>query len=88
MSKRFEEALADPKSVFGEPQAVLDAADLTTAQKRELLSRWETDSRELQVAAEEGMGGGEPNMLQRVRDALRTLEAGENNAGPPNKQGG
>jgi len=87
MTSKLEKALNDPKSVFGEPSSVLDADFLTGEQKRDALSRWEADSRELHVASEEGMSGGEPAMLQQVRAALRAI--GEDDAaGAPTKQGG
>lgn len=87
MSSKLKEALNDPKSVFRQPGEVLDASFLTPDQMRQVLTRWEADARELQVAAEEGMAGGEPDMLGRVRHALRSLGATDKPAAPT-KQGG
>jgi hypothetical protein len=87
MGSKLQEALSDPKSVFSQPKEVLDASFLSEGQMRQVLARWEADARELQVAAEEGMDGGESDMLGRVREALRSLGDTENPA-PPTKQGG
>jgi len=34
--------------------------------------QWELDARLLQTASEEGMGGGEPSLLDEVKQALAT----------------
>jgi hypothetical protein len=70
----YEQALLDPTLVFHEPRDVVRATGLTGEQKREILKRWELDARELQVAEDENMGGGEPNRLIEVEEALRQLE--------------
>ncbi len=69
----FEEALKDPASAFDAPGDVVDAAGLEHAQKIEILRRWESDARQLMVASDENMPGGEPQQLQAVQDALRSL---------------
>ena len=68
----YEAALRDPAACFASPQQVL-TTPLSAAQKRELLLQWERDARALQVAEEEGMGGGEEAMLARVQEALKQL---------------
>ncbi|MEQ8248466.1 MAG: hypothetical protein RID42_12380 [Alphaproteobacteria bacterium] len=86
MSSKLHDALHSPTSVFNEPGEVLEATFLTEVQKRDVLARWEADARELQVAAEEGMDGGEPDMLRQVRSALRRIgDAPAEHA--PTKQG-
>ncbi len=76
----YEKATANPATVFASPEELLARPDLSRPEKLDLLRRWSDDARELSVAEEEGMGGGEPSMLERVSAALATLE----NAPPPN----
>jgi hypothetical protein len=70
----YQKAVVDPAAVFGSPEEVLARADLSPAQKLHLLRRWCYDARELSVAEAEGMGGGEPSLLERVTAALAALE--------------
>ena len=70
----IERALADP---FAEPRDVLADRRLSRDTKLRLLQQWERDARELAVAEDEGMTGGEESMLGRVRHALRHLGAEE-----------
>jgi hypothetical protein len=72
---RYQQALLDPTSVYGSPQAVVDDARLTREQKIEVLRRWQYDADGLAVAEEEGMTGGEPSRLQQVLGALEALGA-------------
>lgn len=69
----LQQARLDPGSVFGGPEEVVEAPDLTAEQKRDILRRWEYDARGLAVAEEEGMGGGEASVLDRIEAALRAL---------------
>ncbi len=71
----LERALLDPTSVFSAPEQVLARADLSRGQKATILRRWAFDARELEVAADEGMREGEPDLLARVLEALRRLRA-------------
>jgi hypothetical protein len=89
MQMELEKAVAQPGSVYKTPEAVLVDTRLNDAEKRRVLESWEQDARELAVAEEENMGGGEPDMLGRVLEALATLPA-ENNErprGPATKHG-
>lgn len=75
---------------YESPEAVLADDELTAAQKRVLLEAWERDARELSVAEEEGMAGGERAMLDRVLEALRQLgpvPEADAGAGARDKQG-
>lgn len=83
-----QRALVDPAAVFGTPETVL-AAELSREEKIEILHRWEFDLRELSVAEEENMAGGENSAhLSRVRHVLRSLEgAASAPAGPATKHG-
>ena len=67
------DALADPTGHFDRPSDVVAAPSLSHEQKIEILNRWEADSRELMVATDEGMGGGEQNRLGEVHAALKQL---------------
>jgi hypothetical protein len=69
----LEKARLDPGSVFASPEALCESTGLSREQKIDLLQRWAEDARELDVAEDEGMGGGEPSMLERILSALETL---------------
>lgn len=82
-------ALLDPSIVFACPGDVVAARGLTSAQKMEILRRWEYDVREEEVAQEENMSGNLPVTLSHVLDALNCLGASpENEHHSPTKQGG
>jgi len=91
----YERALADPKSVFKKPQAVLDEHRLSAGQKRKVLAQWEHDARLIQVAEEESMVNAEKgpvneerSMLQDVRLALQKIDGpAEEKPGTPTKFG-
>jgi hypothetical protein len=69
----LEKALADPASVFAEPEDVVVTSGLTDEQKIEILRRWEFNASEESVALEEGMPGEESDMLRRILMALGKL---------------
>jgi hypothetical protein len=71
----FEKALIDPALAFAEPRDILADQRLSRDAKLLLLQHWERDARELAVAEEEGMTGGEESMLARVRQAFLQLGA-------------
>ena len=73
----LESAMADPSLAFGQPQDVVADQRLTIDFKVKVLKQWEADARQLAVAEEEGMTGGEESMLNRVRKALQALGADE-----------
>jgi hypothetical protein len=62
-----------PSSAFAGPDEVLGSAELSRAQKIAILRRWEFDARPL--AAQPVLRQDGP-ILDRVREALRTLGAG------------
>lgn len=85
----IEHAMRDPTSVFACPDDVCDEKSLTRDQKIKILRRWEYDARELEVAEEENMGGGPPDVLDKVFMALHRLDAYiDVEHSPPTKQGG
>jgi len=69
-------ALFDPASVFASPSDVVSHGALSTRQKIEILRRWEYDAAEQAVALEEGMPGGEDDLLRRILLALEQLNGG------------
>jgi hypothetical protein len=71
----LERALLDPTAVFKAPEQVLQRDDLSSEQKAAILRRWAYDARELEVAEDEGMRDGEPDLLDRVMRALDRLNA-------------
>jgi hypothetical protein len=76
MSKRAafaSEAATNPTRFFKRPRQVVDDRRLTREQKLAVLNAWELEARELAVASEESMGGGENNLLQDVVDARLAL---------------
>jgi hypothetical protein len=85
----IEKALLDPTREFSSPANVCIEQLLTRDQKIQILRRWEYDARELEVAEEENMGGGGPDILDEVLAALHQLNAEiDVEHSPPTKQGG
>lgn len=72
----LDAALLDPGSVFATPEDVLAQPGLSTAQRIEILRRWEYDAAESDVATEEGMPDGDNDLLRRIVLALETLAGG------------
>lgn len=72
----MDQALLDPGSVFGSPEALLECDVLAKEQKIEILRRWEYDASENCVAVEEGMPDGESDLLRRILLALDHLTGG------------
>lgn len=70
----LERALINPAAVFAAPSEVVSHPGLTSACKREILTRWAWDEYLLQLATEEAMPEGrEPSRLDEVRTALLAL---------------
>ncbi len=67
-------ALSNPSSLFKRPREVVGCAELSRAEKTEILKQWELDARLLQVASEEGMGEGERSLLSEVKAAQKKLD--------------
>ncbi len=80
-------ATVTPTKEFDRPADVLRAAHLSRDQKIAVLKQWELDARLLQTATEEGMGGGEPNLLDEVKKALTALDADKTDSQGPTKTG-
>jgi hypothetical protein len=77
---------------FKRPSDIVVAENLSAAEKIKLLQDWETDLREILVAAEEGMTRESPDdpgvQLSNIRAALDQLGAPPPTASAPTKAGG
>lgn len=71
--RELDKAVAQPWTVYEAPADVLADSRLTDSQKRRILESWEHDARELAVAEQENMAGGERSQLNRVLEALARL---------------
>jgi hypothetical protein len=71
-------ALLHPASAFDHPQDVVNDPDLTTEEKRAILSSWASDacSVESQPAVRLPPGAKHPVAFDEVVDALRSLDSG------------
>ena len=70
MIRKFAvDAAANPTRFYKMPHEVVQDRRLTRAEKLAILEAWELEAKELSVASEESMGGGEPNLLQEVVEA-------------------
>ena len=69
----LEAALLNPAGCFAVPGDVLAERGLTREQKLRILRQWDQDARQLAVAEEENMTGGEENMVGRVSKAILAL---------------
>lgn len=78
----LEKALLDPTLVFAKPGDVIARDEFTRDQKRAILQRWVYDARELEVAEDEGMIGGEPDLMDQVLAALHHVEEPADKIGP------
>jgi hypothetical protein len=83
-------AKANPTRYYRRPGEVVRDRRLNRVEKLAILEAWELEARELSVASEENMAGGEPSLLQDVVQAR--LDLGEqtdpaDDAGAPTKHG-
>jgi hypothetical protein len=72
---RLKDACRDPARFFRSPDDVVEASGLNRDQKLKVLRHWEFDCRELLVAEEESMRGGEPAPLGRVLRAMARVRS-------------
>jgi hypothetical protein len=76
----LQEAMNNPARIFGSPEAVESAIELTAGQKHAVLLQWKDQLQQLMVATEENMPGPETasganaDCLRRVVDALSRLD--------------
>lgn len=84
------EAKANPTRFYRRPIEVLRDRRLNRGEKLAILEAWELEARELAVASEENMTGGEPSLLEEVVQAR--IELGDvtdpgGDDGAPTKHG-
>jgi CBS domain-containing protein len=91
---RLKAALLDPAAVFRSPDQIEHDPTLSREDKLAILESWEADARELAVAEEENMAGGEPSRLDEVVAARVRVEGAQSQAtgsttteAPPQKVG-
>ena len=84
----LEAALLNPAGCFKEPSDVVAEESLSREEKLRVLRQWDQDARQLAVAEEENMTGGEENMVGRVSKAILALGGGgERDSTAPTKLG-
>lgn len=84
------EARQSPSRYYSRPREVVCDRRLNRQEKLAILEAWELEARELAVADEENMGGGEPSLMQEVVQARIDLgdhTDPEEDAGAPTKHG-
>lgn len=84
------EAKANPTRYYRRPGEVVRDRRLKKAEKLAILEAWELEARELAVASEENMGGGEPTLLEEVVQArvdLGDVSDPADAGGAPTKHG-
>ncbi len=78
-SETTQSKLEKPHTHFDTPDQVVADPALSKQEKEKALDTLEQDARQLSVASDEGMSGGEPTNLQEVLDAKETLESPRDN---------
>ncbi|WP_420566367.1 hypothetical protein [Thalassobaculum sp.] len=66
--------MLSPYEYFPDPMAVARDDRLGKEEKLSILKSMEADARELEIADEENMGGGEQHSLASVRRAVRAVD--------------
>lgn len=79
--------IENPAAFFDHPMDLVKSGQLTQHEKKEALEKWETDSRMLSIATEEGMGGGAPSRLDEVAEAMVALNIEPERPSGPTKLG-
>jgi hypothetical protein len=79
--------IENPSSRYASPAELVNDSTLTLEEKREALKIWEENARELAVAEEEGMSGGEPSRLAEIADAQSKLPSRGERKPSPTKSG-
>jgi hypothetical protein len=84
----LDRAIASPQDHFDTPRDLLDEPELTHEQKVSALRNWQHDVRELSVATDENMPGGDDReqVLEAIDHALRRLDVDPAEA--PTRHGG
>lgn len=70
-----DKKLVTPDGHYEKPDDVLKDLTLSEGEKVKALDNWELTGRQLEVAADEGMGGGEPSRTDEVGKAKNKIDA-------------
>lgn len=81
------EQVQEPQKHFSSPREVLSDETLSLKEKQTALKNWEQEARQLAVAEEEGMTGGEPSRLDEVKEAQSKLPEKPRRTPSPTKSG-
>lgn len=85
----LEAILLDPAAAYSGPADVVVDKRFDTKDRIEILRRWEYDAAECSVAGEEGMPGGNGELIAEIIKALQDLGAEiDTEQTAPTKQGG
>lgn len=83
----LDRAMKNPASAFGTPEALRESSELTSDQKRAILSQWKDQLQQLQAADDEGMhkseevAGTTSDLLGRVTSVLSRIDSDLHGAG-------
>ncbi len=75
----IQQAMKNPNAVFASPELLETSGELTTEQKRSILTQWKDQLEKLLIADDESMvranakAGGNADCLRRVTDILTRL---------------
>jgi len=72
-AKDYDRALIAPEQVFKSPMDIVTTESLTPEQKLKILTHWEANALDLQVATEESMTGPGNSRLGEIRKAINML---------------
>ena len=81
----LEDAMIDPRRVFGTPENVVSNTQIGRSTKIEILCKWRQDEKALSVAENEGMEGGNASLLHRVQKAIDELTEPASGTAKPDK---
>ncbi|MBD1546647.1 hypothetical protein [Roseibium aggregatum] len=85
----FDRILLDPAAHYDSPADVVSDEQFPVSARIEILRRWEYDAADASVAAEEGMPGGNGELIADIIKALQDLGAEiDTERTAPTKQGG
>lgn len=82
-----DKIIENPAAFFDHPMDLVKTGQLTQAEKKEALDKWELDSRLMAIATEEGMTGGEPALQDEVAQAKVALNIESERPSGPTKLG-
>lgn len=86
-NQKKAEQIQEPQKNFASPGEVVSDEKLSLNEKQTALKNWEQEARQLAVAEEEGMTGGEPSRLDEVKEAQSKLPEKPGRTPSPTKSG-